>query len=301
MEIKQGISKWGLRVAVKVVAITNSKQITVSLEEPDAVLHPAILSSAALQASVDDVRHSAVAWKPPGGDIGGGGSPLRGDDVVGGRLGGLRGHPEPDGGLEGDDGVGGDEIRVVDQIHSNCISALTVVVVPGYLDRTPAIVLLARSAGELGGWGAVGAWVLLSHEAVTPCVWSVRCRGPSPGCFVRRLPQEGRDLSLSSGCVSGVAEAGESPGGGDEGIVGVEASGWAGSVVAMFEHLVEGGPGYQSAEIRRSRLSPALALATLAAVVVGGAAPPELTATETPWTQRTPRLASTLLSPASSH
>jgi len=119
---------------------------------------------------------------------------------------------------------------------------------------------------------------------------------------VRRLAQEGRNLPLASGSVSGVAEAGESLGGDDEGVVGVEASGWAAFVVAMFEHLVEGGPGYEGAEISSRRwLSTALALATRAAVVDGGAAPPELAATQTPLAQRTPCLLSTLLSPASSH
>jgi len=138
------------------------------------------------------------------------------------------------------------------------------------------------------------------------------------------LPQEGRNLPLASGRVSGVAEAGVRLGGGDEGIVGVEASGWAGCVVAMFEHLFEGGLGNEGAKIsrrtrrsrgrrrrtrgrsrrrrRRSRrLSPALALATRAAVVDGGAAPPPLAATETPWAQCTSCFRSTLHSVASSN
>lgn len=105
---EKGIAKWPLREAVQVIAVTNSEQVTVSLVKADAILHPTILASAALEAAVDDVRHSAVAGEAAGGLIGGGGSPSTGDDVVGGRLGRLRRHPEPDGSLEGDDGVSGD-------------------------------------------------------------------------------------------------------------------------------------------------------------------------------------------------
>jgi hypothetical protein len=36
-----------------------------------------------------------------------------------GGLGGLLRHPEPDGGLEGDSGVDGDEVRVIEQVGAD--------------------------------------------------------------------------------------------------------------------------------------------------------------------------------------
>ena len=82
----------------------------VSFVEPDATDHAAIGSPTALKPAVDDVGDHAVAGLPSSGDVCGGWPPCSGDDIVGRRLGRLRGHLEPERRLEGYDCVGRNKV-----------------------------------------------------------------------------------------------------------------------------------------------------------------------------------------------
>lgn len=51
-------------VAIQVVAVADSKDVTVSLVETDPVCHPAVLATTAFEASVDDVGAHSVTRHP---------------------------------------------------------------------------------------------------------------------------------------------------------------------------------------------------------------------------------------------
>jgi hypothetical protein len=150
---------------------------------------------AALEAAVDDVGDDAVARQPAGGRVSRGGRPLPRHDVVARRLGRLRRHPEPDGGLERHGGVGGHQVRVGEDAGADGLAGGPVVVVVGYLDGPAAVVLLPRGARPLGAGLAVvrpRRAALLLLEAVAPGVGPVGRRRPPARRLVRRLRQERR-------------------------------------------------------------------------------------------------------------
>ena len=89
----------------------------------------AVGSAAALKPPIDDLSDHAVAGLSSGGDVCGGRRPCSGDDVVSRRLGRLRGHPEPEGRLEGDDCVGGNQVRVGQEGRPDRFPGWSVVVV----------------------------------------------------------------------------------------------------------------------------------------------------------------------------
>jgi hypothetical protein len=96
-----------------------SPDIAVSLVEADAVGGAVVDAVAALEPAVDDVGDDAVAGDTFDGLVRRRGGPLGGDGGMPGGLGGLLRHPEPDGGLEGDSGVDGDEVRVIEQVGAD--------------------------------------------------------------------------------------------------------------------------------------------------------------------------------------
>ena len=58
-------------------------------------------------------------------------------------------HPEPQGGLEGDDDVVGHRLRRVQAVEPDALPGGSVVVVPGELERPAAVVALPRNARPL--------------------------------------------------------------------------------------------------------------------------------------------------------
>lgn len=127
---KKSRAKRPLIVAVEVVAIADSQDVTVSLVEPNTIRNPSVLPSPALKPSVYDVGDRPVPGQPTSRTIPGRRAPPPRDDVVAGGLGRLRRHPEPQGCLEGYHCVIGHQVRVVEQVHSYGPPALSVVVVP---------------------------------------------------------------------------------------------------------------------------------------------------------------------------
>lgn len=119
-----------LIIAVKVVTITNSKQITVPLEKPYAVRHSPIRALTTFKSTVDDVCDRTIPGIPTGWLIGSGRVPSPGDNIMARRLGWLRGHPEPECCLEGDHRVCGNKVRVVQQVRSYGFSTPSIVVIP---------------------------------------------------------------------------------------------------------------------------------------------------------------------------
>lgn len=90
-------------------------------------------------------RISAVALQPPVDGADGGAEAL-----AGGEEGVAVVHPKPESGLEGDDGVGGDGVGVVEAVEADALPGGAVVEVPGELDGAAAVVELAGGAGVLG-------------------------------------------------------------------------------------------------------------------------------------------------------
>jgi hypothetical protein len=181
-----------LVAAVQVLAVAHAKLVAEVLVEAHRVVVKVVAAAGAALVAVDDVGGDAVPRQGPRGHVGGGGPPLARHHVVARRLGGLRRHPEPDGRLEGDEGVVGHQLRVVQQVQApHVLPGLAVVVVPGELHGTPAVVLLAGCAGPpVAGLAVVvaGAQILRQLlEAVAPGVGAaVRVRAPARG-QVRRL------------------------------------------------------------------------------------------------------------------
>ena len=124
-----GSSKRPLAAAVQIRARAGLQDAAVSVVEPDATDHAAIGSPTALKPAVDDVGDHAVAGLPSSGDVCGGWPPCSGDDVVGRRLGRLRGHPEPERRLEGYDCVGRNKVRIGEKSLAYCSPGWPVVVV----------------------------------------------------------------------------------------------------------------------------------------------------------------------------
>ena len=98
-------SKWSLGIAVEVVAIADTKDITVSLVKSNAIGNSRVLTSPTLQPSVDDVGDGSIPLKPTRRPVPGRGRPSTRDDVMARRLVVLRCHPKPYGRLEGGDRI----------------------------------------------------------------------------------------------------------------------------------------------------------------------------------------------------
>jgi hypothetical protein len=294
-----------LVVAVQVVAVADAKDVAVAGVEEGPVGHLLVVAFAALDA-VDDVGDDAVARKPPRGLVGGRGGPLLGGHVVARRLGRLRRHPEPDGRLEGDDGVRRHQLRVAQQVlgDGRVLPGRPVVVVVGELDGPAAEVLLAGDARPLGVLArhvaVVGGGAVLLLVAVAPGEGAVGRVRPAARGLMPRLPQERGELALLDLRAARGAEARERVRRRDEGVVRVEAPSFAVRFVAVLQHPLEeifcdngrhataargargGGGGGRG---RRGRgaapaAAVALTLAAVSAVVGGGATVAPLAAAE---------------------
>lgn len=201
----------------------------------------------ALETTVDNVGDESITGRAVGSHVIRGRNVGANHDVVARGLGGPRGHPEPNGGLEG---VVGDDLRGAEAVEAKGPAGGAVVVVLGELDGAAALVGLAGEAGPLGvrGVAVVALWANLLLETEAPSVGTIRGGGPTTGGLVGDLGEKGGDLALAGGRIPDGGESGEASGGGDEGVVGVEVVGRAGGVVLMEEDGVEELLGDQSGD-----------------------------------------------------
>jgi hypothetical protein len=89
-------------------------------------------SRPALDAAVDDVDRDAEPRGPASGGVGAAGSPVADHHVMAGGLRARGCSPEPKGGFEGERGVGGDEVRVAQDVFAHRPARGPVVVIPAY-------------------------------------------------------------------------------------------------------------------------------------------------------------------------
>lgn len=123
------LSKRALIVTVKVAAVGHTQKITITLIETDPVSNPTIRSMPTFNAAIDYVRDHTIPRLPPRRDVVAGRRPLTDHHAVARRLWRLWSHPEPDGRLEGDGGIGGHQVRVVQEVRPNGLPCLSIVVV----------------------------------------------------------------------------------------------------------------------------------------------------------------------------
>ena len=188
-------------MTVQIRSGINLKELGISFEVTNAIVDPSVVGYSALESTIDDISHQAVASSPVGGDVSLGGDVVSNHDVVARGLGGLGRGPKPESGLEGNDGVIGDQLWVVEAVEAQGLACGAVVVVPGELNWASAFVGLARDAGPLsvGGITVVTAWTDLFFEAEAPGVGSVGRSGPSASSLVGDLGEKGSDFTLASG------------------------------------------------------------------------------------------------------
>ncbi|KAI9128819.1 hypothetical protein K1719_000302 [Acacia pycnantha] len=77
-------------------------------------------------------------------------------------------------------------------------------------------------------------------EALPQWVRTVRGGGPTTGSLVGSLTEESYHLPFVRGSIAGGGEVRERSDGLNEGVVGVEASGWTSAIVPMLELMAEG-------------------------------------------------------------
>jgi hypothetical protein len=130
------------------------------------------------------------------------------------------------------------------------------------------------------------------------CKQYIKCE--QTGSFMGCLAQESSYLSFTCGGVPSGSKAGKGLCSGYESIIGVEALGWAATIVTMLEQIIKCRPWDETANVTTTAATAsALALAAIGAVISGCAAPAILAAALPTWAESTSSLPSTLLSWAS--
>ena len=88
---------------------------------------------------VDDVDRDSESRGPASGGVGAAGSPVADHHIMAGGLRARGCSPEPEGGFEGERGVGRDEVRIAQDVLAHRRARGPVVVIPGYYKRSNLI------------------------------------------------------------------------------------------------------------------------------------------------------------------
>mmetsp|Transcript_106901 Transcript_106901/g.312543 ORF Transcript_106901/g.312543 Transcript_106901/m.312543 type:complete len:245 (+) Transcript_106901:302-1036(+) len=224
----------------------HSQHAGVPLVERHAVLNVGARGHVALQASVDDVRRHAEARNAPLKSVFRGWLPGTGHHVVAGGLGCLWGHPEPDRGLEREDGVVRELGSILKQhvlVPKHELAEGAIIIVPAELNGPPALVGLAADAWvllivHLAVLAATAAPHLLT-PAIAPGQRPTRRGGPPSGCLMARLPEPRCQLNLVQCSVPRVGKGRKVVCRVEECLVGKEVCPCARRRVHVGEELVE--------------------------------------------------------------
>lgn len=127
--------------AVQVVSeVVYFEDLAVPAIVPDPILHPRVAGAVALEPAVDDVGGEPEPRRPVGLLVGLGGHVPPQHHVVARRLGLLRRHPEPQRRLERHIRIARHHLRVPQPVEAQRLPRRPVVVVPGELHGSAAVV-----------------------------------------------------------------------------------------------------------------------------------------------------------------
>ena len=125
-----------MTITIQVVPIAQSQLVTIPLIEPDSISHTIIITMPTFDATVDYVGDDTVAWDSTSWPISSRWCPFAYDDIVAWWLVALWGHPKPYGCLKWYHCVCGYTIWIVYQVHSDCFTRCSIVVIADKVKRS---------------------------------------------------------------------------------------------------------------------------------------------------------------------